>query len=227
MTWIPMITKVSLCNSDLEKPKRAVQDLKWSRILLKLASTWSLGRLPEERRVKRHLICNRQERVRPTSRHLRQWRQPDRRPLIKDRNNDNSFRDCCFSHFWSFSSLLGLTCSARWTLSVDLLAIRRIQEMEVCLKNDPFLYSLAIWRNLTNVATIAHFNILPSKTLDVPILQLDRSLPISKCKSIDNNSGRRWVRNLSRALFCRICKHDSLWFPHDNILFLSFSQSVT
>ena len=143
MTWTPMITKVSLCNSDLEKPKRAVQDLKWSRILLKLASTWSLGRLPEERRVKR-----------PTSSHLRPWRQPDRRPPIKDRNNDNSFRDCCFSHFWlhfwSFSSLLGLTCSARWTRSADLLATRRIQETEVCLKNDPFLYSQAIWRNLTN-----------------------------------------------------------------------------
>ena len=179
MTWSPMITKVSLCNSDLEKPKRAVQDLKWSRILLKLASTWSLGRLPEERRVKRHPICNRQERVRPTSRHLRPWRQPDRRPPIKDRNNDNSFRDCCFSHFWSFLSLLGLICSARWTRSADLLATRRIQETEVCLKNDPFLYSLAIWRYLTNVATIAHFNILPSKTLGVPILQLDRSLPIA------------------------------------------------
>ena len=126
MTWIQKIIclQVSPCSF---APSRLIEavvpSLNFWWTLAALGDIWSHETL-QEALVKRHPICKPCAKTQPevTVKNI----QPHLSSLVRDqsllrwdRNNDNSSPDYCFSLSWSFSWLLGHTCSAPWTMSVD------------------------------------------------------------------------------------------------------------
>ena len=132
MIWTQTIIclQVSHCSFDLSRLIEAVvlsHNFWWT--LAALGDILSLE-TPQEALVKRHPICKScakiQEIQQQTEVTAARNIQPHLSSLVRDqlhlrwdRNNDNWSPDYCFLLSWSFSWLLGHTCSVLWTMSAD------------------------------------------------------------------------------------------------------------
>ena len=130
MIWTQTIIclQVSHCSFDLSRLIEAVvpsHNFWWT--LAALGDILSLE-TPREALVKRRPICKWCAKIQEIPEEVSATRniQPhlsslvlDQPHLRWDRNNDNWSPDYCYLLSWSFSWLLGHTCSVLWTMSAD------------------------------------------------------------------------------------------------------------